>query len=89
MPTIEQVTKQLVENCPLLKNEEFLRKHPGISGVVGFLDEAARTSYRIKGEYVAYDRLGVDNTQAFLELVQQDNSKAVKLYSETRDLFGF
>ena len=81
--------EQQIENLSILKDSGFLKEHPGIVNVAMFLGLGAETSYRQTGKYNAFDRLGVNNVEGFLNLVKESNEGAKKLYEDVRDLFNF
>ncbi len=84
----EHIDKLLREN-PILSDEEFKRRFPGIMDVITFIDSVAITTQRATGRYKLFDRLGVGNIGDYLELLQKDDKEAVRIYKVTRDTLGF
>ena len=86
MTTIDEELKQMLEDCPILLDKDFQRQPPGIAGVAGFLESAAKTHYRMSGKYEPFDRVGVDNITDYIKLVQEGNPEAVRMYERVRDI---
>ena len=85
----EENIEIILSNCSQLKNEEFIKKFPGINNVAGFLGSAARTSYSITGSYIPFDRLGVRTIPDFLTLVENGDIRAIRLYSDVKEILRF
>ena len=86
---LSQTLEELFERNSLLSDEEFLRKYPGIENVIGFIHEAAKTHYRLSGNYDLFDQLGVSTTDDFVELLGYGNENAIEKYKRICDILGF
>lgn len=89
MSGVDEEAERLLADCPILSDDKFLREHPGVVNVAGFLSSAARVSYRMQKGYVPFDRLGVNSIRGFLEKLQQGDSQAVQTYERVRDICCF
>ena len=76
MSTIDESIQKMLQDCPILLNEDFKKKYPGIIKVAGFLDSAARVHYREFGAYRPFDRLGVNDIKDYIELIAKEDSMA-------------
>ena len=88
MLEIDSELEEMFKECPLLLDEDFQAKYPGIVSTAGFLNAAAKTSYIITGKYSPFDRVGVRSTFNFIELIQSGHPEAIKIYQTTRDILG-
>lgn len=86
MTSIDEELLKLIEDCPILTDENFLKERPGIVGVAAFLDGVHRTLYRMQGNYEIFDRLGVRDAKTYLTLIQNGNVEAIRIYEKTRDI---
>lgn len=83
------VEKDIIEECELLSDEDFLNRHPRIMNFAVFMNETAKIHYKMNREYNPFDRVGVNNIRDYLSLIQQGNPEAVRLYQKVCDLLGF
>lgn len=89
MATIDEEVKRLLEECPILFDEEFQKKHPGVVNVAGFLDSCAKTHYRMMGKFKPFDKLRVRDISGYLAKLQEGDIEAVGIYETVRNTFGF
>jgi hypothetical protein len=89
MINIDQELKQMLEDCPILLDEDFGKQHPGIVNVAGFLNASAKTHYRAAKRFDPFDRVGVDNIREYITLIHAGNADAVRTYQNLRDTLGF
>ena len=66
----------------LLKKEDFLKKFPGITNVASFIGSIRRPN-------PSYDRLGINNINEYLELMNQGNEQAIEIYRDTKNILHF
>lgn len=86
MPTIDEGLKQMIEDCPILLDEDFQMQHPGVAGVAGFLNATATLYYKMGWKYDPFDRVGVNNIADYIKLIQEENPEALRIYEKVRDI---
>ena len=89
MSSIDEVTKELLENNPILLDEEFNRRYPSIGDVSSFLDDFAKTQIKLAGRYDFFDRMGVDSIGGYLEKLNKNDERAIKSYERLKKNLGF
>lgn len=86
MTGVDEEVEEMLAACPILSDGDFLRKHPGVADVAGFLNSAAKVHYLMKQGYEPFDRIGVKNIRDFLAQLQEGNPKAAETYTKVRDI---
>ena len=86
MTTIDEEIDQMVKECPILLDEDFQRQHPAIIEVARFLDAVAETAREETGKYGLFNTLKVNNISEYIQLIQNENPDAIRVYEKTRDI---
>jgi len=77
--------KEFLENFPVLSDSKFLREYQDIQKVAEVLYLTADIHYRQLEKFVYFDKLRVRNLNGFLELLEEGNPDAKKVYEEIKD----
>ncbi len=83
MPGIDEQVQELLSRCPILTDESFNERYPGIGNVASFLDSVTDVSPE------PYIRINAADTKSFLDLLQKGDEKAVKLYQNIKRIWRF
>jgi len=78
----------VLKNCETLADKVFLENHPGIVDFAVFIHDQAEIGYKYKGKYELFDKLGVNNINDYLVLIQQGRPEAVKSYERIKELLA-
>ncbi|MBU2615749.1 MAG: hypothetical protein KKC19_01455 [Nanoarchaeota archaeon] len=89
MTTLDNEVEGIAELCLSILDEKFLKEHPGIIDVAGFLNSVSRTSIRVKGKYEPFDRLEIKTIREYLKKAQEGDEEALKTYRTVRDNLNF
>ena len=89
MPSIDDELLNLMRNCPILKEEQFNNKYPGVVNVVTFLDSTFRYHEKIGHQFMPYMRIGANDTKEFIDLLDKNNQRAVQLYQNIKNNLAF
>lgn len=78
------------EECPILSNQEFLKKFPHAKYVAGEIKGGAEIVKDILGEeFPPFDELGVTNISDYLKKLQERNPVAIGSYHPYAHGLGF
>ena len=81
--------EKLFNDCPILLDERFVEKRPGIREVACFLDPIARSSYETYGSFQLFNNLLVRNVPEYVGLIYDGNPGAIRSYEKIRDEWSF
>jgi len=81
---------KLIDECPRLTDEGFLRTYPGVFGIVSLMHDSHQFSLKNYGRSLgAYTSLGVNTTREFVDLLLAEDERALAKYKSLQDTLGF
>lgn len=92
--SIDERIKEIIESTPLLQDEYFLRRFPGIGDLAIFLSESLlpfeENDVQIPGPFQRFfQRFGVKDVNGYLELIKQGNTDAIRSYQRLVSILGY
>jgi len=81
---IEAELKQLREECPILLDQDFLKRFPGVWNVASFI-----YAQRRQGTPPALTRAGVETMSEYLENLRDGEERAVEIYESAKLILGW
>jgi hypothetical protein len=81
---IDAELRQLREECPILLDQSFLKRFPGVWNVASFI-----YAQRRQGTPPALTRAGVETMSEYLENLRDGDEKALEIYNSAKFILGW
>ncbi len=88
MPSIDEEIEQMYRENPILEDQDFLEKYPGVQNVAGFVNSQLRFLSQTD-EKDKWVKMGVEKIGDFLKLLEYGHGEAVETYVIIRDTLRF
>tara|TARA_Y100000034_G_scaffold126632_1_gene178129 strand:+ start:2649 stop:2921 length:273 start_codon:yes stop_codon:yes gene_type:complete len=86
MSSIDEELEDLYRRCPILDDEGFLERFPAAPDFASFMDGASKTFARQDKKYPPFEKVGVDTTQEYIQLLSYGHEQVVNTYNRVVDI---